>query len=114
MELDPKLAKKVLDADLANMAKRVNEGKNLTSNQRAYFLQATGQVPLPESGYAKSKVELAAILGVVALFDGRKEGVHVGVEDPALRSVRDILRHRRAGSFTVVSFLGPLLGARAG
>jgi|TARA_R100001530_G_scaffold111745_1_gene78871 DNA-binding XRE family transcriptional regulator len=64
MELDPKLAKKVLDADLANMAKRVNEGKNLTSNQRAYFLQATGQVPLPESGYAKSKVELAAILGV--------------------------------------------------
>ena len=63
MEIDSKLAQKVLDADLANMAKRVNEGKNLTANQRAHFLQATGQLPLPETGLAKNKVELAAILG---------------------------------------------------
>ena len=64
MEIDSKLAQKVLDADLANMAKRVNEGKNLTANQRAHFMQATGQMPLPETGLAKNKVELAAILGV--------------------------------------------------
>jgi len=64
MELDPKLAQKVLDADLANMAKRVNEGKNLTANQRAHFMQATGQMPLPATGLAKNKVELAAILGI--------------------------------------------------
>ena len=63
-EIDPKLAQKVLDADLANMAKRVQEGKNLTANQRAHFLQATGQIALPESGVAKNKVELAGILGV--------------------------------------------------
>ena len=63
-EIDPKLAQKVLDADLANMAKRVQEGKNLTANQRAHFLQATGQVPLPETGLASSKVELAGILNV--------------------------------------------------
>jgi hypothetical protein len=64
MEIDSKLAQKVLDADLANMAKRVNEGKNLTANQRAHFMQATGQMPLPETGLAKNKVELAGILGV--------------------------------------------------
>jgi hypothetical protein len=64
MEIDSKLAQKVLDADLANMAKRVNEGKNLTANQRAHFMQATGQIPLPETGLAKNKVELAGILGV--------------------------------------------------
>ena len=64
MEIDSKLAQKVLDADLANMAKRVNEGKNLTANQRAHFMQATGQMPLPKTGLAKNKVELAAILGV--------------------------------------------------
>lgn len=64
MEIDPNLAQKVLDADLANMAKRVNEGKNLTANQRAHFLQATGQLPLPETGLARNKVELASILGV--------------------------------------------------
>ena len=64
MEIDSKLAQKVLDADLANMAKRGNEGKNLTANQRAHFMQATGQMPLPETGLAKNKVELAAILGV--------------------------------------------------
>lgn len=64
MEIDSKLAQKVLDADLANMAKRVNEGKNLTANQRAHFLAATGQMPLPETGMAKNKVELAGILGV--------------------------------------------------
>ena len=63
-EIDPKLAQKVLDADLANMAKRVQEGKNLTANQRAHFMQATGQIALPESGVAKNKVELAGILGV--------------------------------------------------
>ena len=63
-EIDPKLAQKVLDADLANMAMRVQEGKNLTANQRAHFLQATGQIALPESGVAKNKVELAGILGV--------------------------------------------------
>ena len=57
MELDPKLAQKVLDADLANMAKRVNEGKNLTANQRAHFMQATGHMPLPATGLAKNKVE---------------------------------------------------------
>ena len=55
-EIDPKLAQKVLDADLANMAKRVQEGKNLTANQRAHFMQATGQIALPESGVAKNKV----------------------------------------------------------
>ena len=64
MEIDSKLARQVLDADLANMAKRVKEGKSLTANQRAHFLQATGQMPLPETGLAKNKVELAGILGV--------------------------------------------------
>ena len=68
MEIDSKLAQKVLDADLANMAKRVNEGKNLTANQRAHFMQATGQMPLPETGLAKNKVELAAILGVLVVI----------------------------------------------
>ena len=64
MEIDPNLAQKVLDADLANMASRVKSGKTLTSQQRAHFLQATGQMPLPETGLAKNKVELAGILGV--------------------------------------------------
>lgn len=64
MELDPKLAQKVLDADLANMAKRVNAGKTLTANQRSHFMQVTGQNPIPENGRAKNKVELAAVLGV--------------------------------------------------
>lgn len=63
-EIDSKLAQKVLDADLANMAQRVKDGKPLTSNQRAHFLQATGQMPLPATGLAKNKVELANILGV--------------------------------------------------
>jgi len=64
MELDPKLAQKVLDADLANMAQRVRDGRTLTANQRAHFMQVTGQMPLPATGLAKNKVELAAILGI--------------------------------------------------
>ncbi len=64
MELDPKLAQKVLDADLANMAKRVNSGKTLTANQRSHFMQVTGKNPLPENGRSKNKVELANVLGV--------------------------------------------------
>lgn len=64
MEIDPNLAQKVLDADLANMASRVKSGKTLTAVQRAHFLQATGQMPLPETGLAKNKVELAGILNV--------------------------------------------------
>ena len=57
-EIDPKLAQKpILDADLANMAKRVRWARR-TSRQIsvANFMQATGQIALPESGVAKNKV----------------------------------------------------------
>ena len=63
--LPPDLARKLLHKDLANLVKRVHEGKKLTRAERA-MLQNLAGMSSPESGptHASNYVELAEILGV--------------------------------------------------
>ena len=63
--LPPDLARKLLHKDLANLVKRVHEGKKLTRAERA-MLQNLAGMSAGHSGptHARNYVELAEILGV--------------------------------------------------
>jgi len=64
-DITPEIADKVLAADAALAAKKIPEGKGLTSSQRAYYLSVSGKHnKIPESGLASNQVELAKLLGV--------------------------------------------------
>ncbi|NLH83993.1 MAG: hypothetical protein GX450_01025 [Verrucomicrobia bacterium] len=66
-QLDPVTARRVLDADLANLLKRVQAGQPLTGQQRALIeAHAKGRVAPPEQQrhYARNQSELAKALGV--------------------------------------------------
>ena len=74
------IAEKILNADLARIIKKVNDGKGLTTSERNYMVQRSGSdTPKPPSpvggGYAKSYVELAEMLGVTrkAIDDWKKK-----------------------------------------
>jgi hypothetical protein len=61
--LDPEVAGKILDADFQNIVKKVAAGKPLTVAERARIeSRAAGSVET--LAYAKTLVELAAVLGV--------------------------------------------------
>ena len=62
--ITPEFADKVLEADAALAAKKINEGKGMTSSQRAYYLSVSGKHNIPASGLANNHVELARLLNV--------------------------------------------------
>jgi hypothetical protein len=62
--ITPEFADKVLEADAALAAKKINEGKGMTSSQRAYYLSVSGKSNIPANGLANNHVELARILNV--------------------------------------------------
>jgi hypothetical protein len=65
--LPPDVARKLLHKDLANLVKRVHEGKKLTRAERSMLQNLAGATE-PASGggpsHARNYVELASILGV--------------------------------------------------
>ena len=62
--ITPELADKLLEADAALAYKKLQDGKGITSSQRAYLLSVAGKTSLSDNGYARNHVELAKILGV--------------------------------------------------
>jgi len=62
--ITPELADKLLEADAALAYKKLQDGKGITSSQRAYLLSVAGKTAVSENGLAKNYVELAKILGV--------------------------------------------------
>ena len=63
--ITPEFADKVLEADAALAAKKINEGKGMTSSQRAYYVSVSGKNNIiPENGLANNHVELAKLLNV--------------------------------------------------
>lgn len=62
--ITPELAGKLLEADAALAFKKLQDGKGITSSQRAYLLSVAGKTVVAENGLAKNHVELAKILGV--------------------------------------------------
>ena len=62
--ITPEIADKVLAADAALAAKKIQEGKGMTSSQRAYYLSVSGKNNIPASGLANNHVELSKLLGV--------------------------------------------------
>ena len=62
-ELSPDVAGKILDADFQNIVKKVAAGKPLTVAERAR-IEARAAGSTETTAYAKTKVELADLLGV--------------------------------------------------
>jgi hypothetical protein len=62
-EISPELAEKILDADFANVIKKVSAGKPLTVAERAR-IEARAAGSTDSTAYAKTLVELASLLGV--------------------------------------------------
>ncbi len=62
-ELSPDVAGKILDADFQNIVKKVAAGKPLTVAERAR-IEARAAGSTESTAYAKTKVELADLLGV--------------------------------------------------
>ena len=62
--ITPELAGKLLAADAALAFKKLQDGKGITSSQRAYLLSVAGKTIVAENGLAKNHVELAKILNV--------------------------------------------------
>jgi len=66
--LPPDVARKLLHKDLANLVKRVHEGKKLTRAERAMLQNSAGatepSAPDNAPSHARTYVELASILGV--------------------------------------------------
>lgn len=62
--ITPELADKLLEADAALAYKKLQDGKGITSSQRAYLLSVAGKDTVNDNGYAKNYVELAKILNV--------------------------------------------------
>ena len=62
--ITPELADKLLEADAALAFKKLQDGKGITSSQRAYLLSVAGKTALSNNGQARNHVELAKILGV--------------------------------------------------
>ena len=62
--ITPELAGKLLEADAALAFKKLQDGKGITSSQRAYLLSVAGKTVVAENGLAKNHVELAKILNV--------------------------------------------------
>ena len=62
--ITPELADKLLEADAALAYKKLQDGKGITSSQRAYLLSVAGKTALSNNGLARNHVELAKILGV--------------------------------------------------
>ena len=62
--ITPELADKLLEADAALAYKKLQDGKRITSSQRAYLLSVAGKTALSNNGLARNHVELAKILGV--------------------------------------------------
>ena len=61
--ITPELADKLLEADAALAYKKLQDGKGITSSQRAYLLSVAGKTALSNNGLARNHVELAKILG---------------------------------------------------
>ena len=62
-ELDPDVAEKILDADFQNIVKKVAAGKPLTVAERTR-IESRAAGSTESTAYAKTKVELAELLGV--------------------------------------------------
>lgn len=59
------LAKKALQVEAANVLKKLNAGKTLTTSERALIQSiASGEDPEKSKGWAKTKVELCSALGI--------------------------------------------------
>ena len=63
LDLDPSMAEKLLDFEYKNIAQKVAAGKTLTVAERAR-VQARAAGSTDSTAYAKTVVELAALLGV--------------------------------------------------
>jgi transcriptional regulator with XRE-family HTH domain len=61
--LDPEVAEKILDADFQNIVKKVAAGKPLTVAERTR-IESRAAGSTESTAYAKTKVELAELLGV--------------------------------------------------
>ena len=62
-ELPPDVAEKILDADFQNVVRKVAAGKPLTVAERSR-IEARAAGSVETLAYAKTLVELAAVLGV--------------------------------------------------
>ena len=63
VDIEPEVAEKVLDLDFSNILRKVQAGKTLTVAERAR-VQARAAGSTDSTAYAKTVVELAALLGV--------------------------------------------------
>lgn len=63
LDVDPALAERLLDLEFANLVKKIKAGKTLTVAERAR-VQARAAGSNDTTAYAKTVVELAALLGV--------------------------------------------------
>ena len=61
---DPKIAEKILEADIKNLMRKVAKGKPLTQSERRTLAAATIKADSSKATFARNKVELAKILGV--------------------------------------------------
>lgn len=64
MNISPDQAKKIFEADLANILKKVQAGKSLTTQERAIIQMSSGDEKISVPPYAKNKTQLAKILGI--------------------------------------------------
>lgn len=65
MKLTPEALEKLHGRQLANIVRKLQDGKTLTAREEAHLLQAgEGEGPLAKSGYAKTWDELATACGV--------------------------------------------------
>jgi hypothetical protein len=62
--ITPELADKLLEADAALAFKKLQDGKGITSSQRAYLLSVAGKSAIADNGFANNYVDLAKILNV--------------------------------------------------
>ncbi len=63
VDIEPEMAEKLLDADFRNVIAKIKAGKTLTVAERAR-VQARAAGCTDSTAYAKTVVELAALLGV--------------------------------------------------
>ena len=65
MQISQEIARKALDVEAANVLKKLQAGKTLTTPERALIQSiAAGEPPERAKGWAKTKVELCEALGI--------------------------------------------------